>query len=158
MSSSRGRRVPRGVKRKMGNYPLRPLRQSRTRPVRLRVTIVFPGRIVNLTVLPLDGKPIFLSRSRVAIESDAQVQMWGNSVETRALVGRVRFSRGVPDDIDWEAFAKLQQRTKRAPPEPNESRGPSKARARQLMTPVRRPDRESTRNPVPRGRPATRAP
>ena len=57
-----------------------------------------------------------MSRSRVAIECDAQVQMWGNSVETKALVGRVRFSRGVPDDIDWEAFAKLQQRTKRAPP------------------------------------------
>jgi len=32
--SSRGRQIPRGVKRKMSNFPLRPRNVSATRPVR----------------------------------------------------------------------------------------------------------------------------
>ncbi len=37
--SSRGRHVPRGVKRKMSNFPLRPRRRLRTRILRVRVCI-----------------------------------------------------------------------------------------------------------------------
>ena len=37
--SSRGRRVPRGVKRKMSKFPLRPRRRRRTRIMDVRIRI-----------------------------------------------------------------------------------------------------------------------
>ena len=48
------------------------------------------------------------------MESQVQVQISGNSVETKALVGPLRIWRGVPDDIDWESFAR-EKEPKRAP-------------------------------------------
>jgi len=40
VSSSRGRAVPRGVKRKMSNFPLRPRRRLPTRRPRYRVQVL----------------------------------------------------------------------------------------------------------------------
>ena len=40
VSSSRGRLVPRGVKRKMSNFPLRPRRRRRTRRASYRVRVL----------------------------------------------------------------------------------------------------------------------
>ncbi len=40
VSSSRGRAVPRGVKRKMSNFPLRPRRRLRARTRSYRVHVV----------------------------------------------------------------------------------------------------------------------
>lgn len=54
-------------------------------------------------------------RRRFPMERQVQSQIWGSSVETKALVGPVRIWRGVPDDIDWEAVARVQRVTGRAP-------------------------------------------
>ena len=40
VSSSRGRAVPRGVKRKMSNFPLRPRRRQRTTTCTYRVKVL----------------------------------------------------------------------------------------------------------------------
>ena len=88
-----------------------PPRAKSGRWVRVRVQILPDGRCGAA----IDGKPFFLSRSRFPMERQVQAQIWGSSVETKALVGPVRIWRGVPDDIDWETFARVQRGTGRAP-------------------------------------------
>src|SRR3954464_14180770 len=59
--SSRGRRVPRGVKRKMSNYPLRPRTPQPTTRVDVTVTI----QIIKWTVLGLILLKLLRPRDRL---------------------------------------------------------------------------------------------
>ena len=55
VSSSRGRAVPRGVKRKMSNFPLRPRRRARTRIRTYRVHVLTRRR--HRRTRPHSGHP-----------------------------------------------------------------------------------------------------
>ena len=68
--------------------------------MRFRVQLFPDGRCG----FAIDGVPIAISERPSGIDVPVQIQLSGNSVGTRALVGRTRVWTGVPTDIDWTTF------------------------------------------------------